>query len=384
MDITGFNLSSGGFSINYKHHPHITLLYSDNCPFCRKIKPEWNKLEENYKSKYIFDLIDCDYEQERAMKYDYRALPTIFIDDIKNPPIKKEGYMDYTELEALLKKDTTPVENDYKITVLLSKTCPYCIKFIPVLEDFKKTYSIPIEEVYCNNEPDKCSKIRGVPTTKIYNGDNELDSKGGFMNLDNLISYINLHIEDLDKYIISSKLLKNNKKDLNIYINPKCPYCVKFEPIWNKFKERYSLYYNFNAIDCTKNNEACSNAKIQGVPAVRIMNGSTIIDQHVGYSNENVFEKFLKKNITILTLSVVVTQFCDFSKKMLKNISSFKNKYKNIIDIKIVDNTYTNEFKLDNKIISYPSTYIHSEDKIIKSMIGVIDENELKEWIFYE
>ena len=69
---------------------------------------------------------------------------------------------------------------------------------------------------------------------------------------------------------------------------------------------------------------------------------------------------------------------------MLENISSFKKKYENIIDIKIVDNTYTNEFKLDNKIISYPSTYIHSEDKIIKSMIGVIDENELKEWIFHE
>ena len=55
MDITGFNLSSGGFSINYKHHPHITLLYSDNCPFCRKIKPEWNKLEENY--KFLIDFL---------------------------------------------------------------------------------------------------------------------------------------------------------------------------------------------------------------------------------------------------------------------------------------------------------------------------------------
>ena len=397
-EIYSINSTKDLFSVIYKPPTKLTLMYSDKCPFCRKIRPIWNDLRDVYENKYVFDVVDCDYEKERASKYDFRALPTIFKNDYINSISKSEGFMEYNNLEEFITKIPEKQKDDnFRIEILMSKTCPYCIKFIPIINDLKKQYSISIKEIYCQEEPNKCNDIRGVPTTKIYNNDIEVEKKSGFMNINNLISFLKIHINDFEKFKINDYKLKESnkvdendldydgkKKDINIYINPSCPYCKKFEPIWIKFKNEYSLYFNFNSIDCTKSSEICRNAKIQGVPTIQIMKDNNIIDNHVGYCDENVFDNFLKKHFSKLTLSVVVTQICDFSKEMLKYIKEYKNKYPDIINITVVDNTFENQFKLVKNIDLFPSLYIHTEKKIIKSSIGLKTADELNNWILFE
>lgn len=396
--ISSINFTKDLFSIIYKSPTKLTLMYSDKCPFCRKIRPIWNNLRDVYENKYVFDVVDCDYEKERASKYDFRALPTIFKNDYINPISKSEGFMEYNKLEEFITKIPEKKKDDnFRIEILMSKTCPYCTKFISIINDLKKQYSISIKEIYCQEDANKCNDIRGVPTTIIYNNDIEVEKKSGFMNINNLISFLNIHVNNFDKFKIIDNTLKesnkvdkkndsdyDSKKDINIYINPNCPYCKKFEPIWNKFKNKYSLYFNFNSINCTKSSEICRKEKIQGVPTIKIMKDNNIIDNHVGYCNENVFDNFLKKHFSKLTLSVVVSQLCDFSKEMLKYIKEYKNKYPDIINITVVDNTFENQFKLVKNINSFPSLYVHNEKKIIKSSVGVKNEDELNNWILFE
>ena len=115
-EISSINFTKDLFSVIYKSPTKLTLMYSDKCPFCRKIRPIWNDLRDVYENKYIFDVVDCDYEKERASKYDFRALPTIFKNDYINPISKSEGFMEYNNLEEFItKKPIKPKKDNYRI-----------------------------------------------------------------------------------------------------------------------------------------------------------------------------------------------------------------------------------------------------------------------------
>jgi len=61
----------------------IMFFYTEWCPHCKKAKPIWGKLKEDYNQKVInntklsFKEIDCDKEEEMANKYNIEGYPTI-------------------------------------------------------------------------------------------------------------------------------------------------------------------------------------------------------------------------------------------------------------------------------------------------------------------
>lgn len=62
----------------------LYFFYTDWCPHCKKAKPEWAKIKENYSGNkkingYVLTFIevDCEKEQDLANKFDVKGYPTI-------------------------------------------------------------------------------------------------------------------------------------------------------------------------------------------------------------------------------------------------------------------------------------------------------------------
>ena len=61
----------------------IMFFYTDWCPHCKKAKPVWGKIKEDYDQKVInntkltFKEFDCDKQEEIANKYNIEGYPTI-------------------------------------------------------------------------------------------------------------------------------------------------------------------------------------------------------------------------------------------------------------------------------------------------------------------
>ena len=67
-----FNFSHSGF-----------YFYTNWCPYCKKAKPEWEKLKSEYENKSIngttiyFREIDCEKDEKTPEQYKVEAYPTI-------------------------------------------------------------------------------------------------------------------------------------------------------------------------------------------------------------------------------------------------------------------------------------------------------------------
>ena len=271
---------------------------------------------------------------------------------------------------------------------MYTDSCPFCKKFIPIIELFESMFSIPVEKVSCIENGDVCRKhnIMGVPTLILYNNDDILDTTSGYMNIEKLISFVKSSILDISLFKIEKQEnelpIASNKKDVVAYINPSCPYCKKLEPIWQKCIDRYSNYFNFENVNCSTNPKKCG--QIQGVPTIHFMENDKTIDEQVGYSPFETFKTKLEKHFTKFTLSIVVNKYCDFSNKMIEHLHSIKEEYSDVFEYEIIDNTFDDNFKLDFFIDTYPAVYLHDTENIIRKSIGYLEEEEFKKWLLFE
>jgi thiol-disulfide isomerase/thioredoxin len=68
---------------DYSDSAVMMFFYTDWCPHCKKAKPIWNKIKEEYDGKIInntqlaFKSINCETEEEMANKYNIEGYPTI-------------------------------------------------------------------------------------------------------------------------------------------------------------------------------------------------------------------------------------------------------------------------------------------------------------------
>jgi thiol-disulfide isomerase/thioredoxin len=380
MNITSINIKNGNLSINYiQHTDKLTLLYSENCPYCRKFLPIWEQTNNVYNNKFYFEIIDCDKTPELSNKYQFRGLPTVFRQNADGEIDSTEGYQPFETFKSFITKYLN--QSNYKLLLLYTDSCPYCKKFIPVMDEFETLYNIPVEKVSCssNSEMYRKHNISGVPSIVIYNDDVIINTINGYMDLIKLISSIKKSIIDLQSYKKdvakeNKNTLTKKKEDVIVYINPSCPYCKKIEPVWKEAKEKYSNYFSFESINCSVNKSKCNG--IQGVPTIKIVN-----DNIVGYTSFNDFKNKLEKYFNKYTLTIIINTYCDFSKKMTEVFKEFEQHYPDIFNYEIIDNTFDNNFKLDLFIDNYPATYLHDNSNIIKQNVGYYDYNEYKKWV---
>jgi thioredoxin-like negative regulator of GroEL len=393
MTITSINVANNHLNINYTTNDKVFLLYSEKCPYCRKFLPVWDKSINLYSNKFDFELIDCDKTPDVSNKYEFRGLPTVIRQQSDNEIDRTEGYQEFSSFDSFLNKNMDIIvneEDNYSLLLLYTESCPFCVKFLPILEKFEKLYNIPIKRTSCTSHGDICKKhtISGVPTLIIYNNDNIIDTGSGFMDFDKLISFVKSSIIDLDTYKSDTaddtdETVLVKKQNIIAYFNPACHFCKKFEPVWNKSKEQYSIYFNFENVNCSTNKQRCNS--IQGVPSIDILDtDNNIIDKQVGYTDYDNFIQKIEKYITKYTLTIIINQYCDFSKKMIDVFNEFKKNYPNILTYEVLDNTFENNFKLDFFIDSYPIIYLHNTKEVIKKEVGYKTYIDFKNWILFE
>ena len=85
----------------------LYLFYTEWCPHCKKAKPIWQKLKEEYDQKQVngitvyFREVDCDKDEETAEKFGIEGYPTIKL--IKgNQIIEYDAKPDYETLVEFL------------------------------------------------------------------------------------------------------------------------------------------------------------------------------------------------------------------------------------------------------------------------------------------
>ena len=257
-----------------------------------------------------------------------------------------------------------------------------------VINDFESMFSIPIERIPCLYNDDICIKnnIKIIPSLILYDGDTIINNISGFFNSENMISLVKSSLLDLNLYKINLDKNDNEniitKKKIISYINPLCPFCKKLDTVLDEAKEKYSNYFLFEYIDCSNNIIMCKN--IQGVPSINIMENNNIIDQQIGFIPFDNFKQKLEKHFKKYTISIIINQYCNFSKKMIEHFNSFKEEYSDVFDYEIVDNTFDDNFRLDLFIDTYPSIYLHDKENIIRKTIGYLEKDEFKKWLLFE
>jgi Pyruvate/2-oxoacid:ferredoxin oxidoreductase delta subunit len=80
--------------------------------------------------------------------------------------------------ECMACSSTSPLEllaskNDVRVTYHYSPGCGYCVKFSPEWDKFAQIVAqnhphVKLEKINCNESPDACRNIRGVPSITLY------------------------------------------------------------------------------------------------------------------------------------------------------------------------------------------------------------------------
>lgn len=85
----------------------LYLFYTEWCPHCKKAKPEWQTVKQNYLDKKVngykinFVEVDCDADQELASKFNVESYPTIKL--VKgNQIIEFDAKVDVKTLEEFI------------------------------------------------------------------------------------------------------------------------------------------------------------------------------------------------------------------------------------------------------------------------------------------
>ena len=73
------------------------------CPHCKKIKPEWEKLEkDNTLKNIVIDRVNCEEDEKAAEKNNIEGFPTILFS--KNGKVESyEGGREYGDFKKFLK-----------------------------------------------------------------------------------------------------------------------------------------------------------------------------------------------------------------------------------------------------------------------------------------
>jgi thiol-disulfide isomerase/thioredoxin len=96
--------------IEYEKEKEAELyyFYTTWCPYCKKAKPEWEKLKETYNEKLInntkvhFKEIDCDKDSKTADEFNVEGYPTIKLIKTNGDIVEYDAKPEYSTLNEFL------------------------------------------------------------------------------------------------------------------------------------------------------------------------------------------------------------------------------------------------------------------------------------------
>ncbi len=110
-------------------------------------------------------------------------------------------------------------------------------------------------------------------------------------------------MESLTKEDFEKKVLKRKNMTVVDFSGKDCQPCVRLKPVMEKISKIYKDkdYINFYIIDMKGNEEIFSKFGVMTIPHIIFFNKGEIIDELLGFKNEDAVLQFLKKNIVELS-----------------------------------------------------------------------------------
>ena len=83
-----------------KEKRSLLYFYMDNCSYCEKFNPTWNKLVKEFKSKLTMKKINGPSHPKLLEKYEVEQFPTIVLEN--GSPKTHKGHNNYKELKKFI------------------------------------------------------------------------------------------------------------------------------------------------------------------------------------------------------------------------------------------------------------------------------------------
>lgn len=99
-----WNFDSNKSFLRVGNLPVILDFYATWCPPCKKLSPLMQAIQNKYAGKLVIYKIDVDKEPKLASLFKIEAMPTMVFMNSKNQFTSEVGYMDFPELEKLVKQ----------------------------------------------------------------------------------------------------------------------------------------------------------------------------------------------------------------------------------------------------------------------------------------
>jgi thiol-disulfide isomerase/thioredoxin len=91
------------FIDNFGNPVSCTYYYMDNCGYCKKFTPEWDKFVKNYKGNIKFKKINMQNAETDIEKYNIKGFPTVLIMDEEGEVKEYDGDRTSAGLEKYFK-----------------------------------------------------------------------------------------------------------------------------------------------------------------------------------------------------------------------------------------------------------------------------------------
>jgi thioredoxin 1 len=106
-------------------------------------------------------------------------------------------------------------------------------------------------------------------------------------------------MHELSKEDFEKKVLKTKKMVVVDFSGKDCQPCLRLKPVWQKVSHLYKDkdYIEFYIIEMKGNEDIFSKVGVMTIPHIIFFNEGKIVDELIGFKNEDTLLEFLKKNI---------------------------------------------------------------------------------------
>jgi len=106
----------------------------------------------------------------------------------------------------------------------------------------------------------------------------------------------------LTKKTFEEKVLKSKKIAVVEFSGENCQPCLRLKPIMEKIRSTYrdKEYIHFFILDMKGNDELLHRFNIMTIPHTAIFYKGKVIDEMIGFKDEQTILEFLKRNIVVI------------------------------------------------------------------------------------
>lgn len=256
------------------------------------------------------------------------------------------GSIKASDYESDLAKKVATVASSKEVSLIYfgRPTCSYCAMLQPFLTEFNETYGL--EYTYVNTDEEDMNDVEealkmfnvkleefGTPYLVITKNGAIVKEQKGYAERDVFFDFLKsngmieksavltgapadenndtswTHVNALDTgniYNDASTILASAENKVIYMGRPTCSYCQLLNPILDKIESESDLKYHYIDTDKLSEDELIKilglfNKEIEkfGTPYLVVVKDGKVVNEHLGYAEQPVIEKFLKENSII-------------------------------------------------------------------------------------